>query len=218
MNTQEKKYQKGFSIKEPFVFIFLAVLLASCASTGEKIANYENPQKALIVIDMQLDFTGEKANMPIEAGTAANLINVVNHIIDDYNGKGYQIVYIKNVYKKHAIANLFQGNVTIEGTAGTEIDPRIHLVSGNIFDKNKGDAFTTKAFEQFLINNRVNEIFVCGIMAHGCVYYTALGGQNRNYTVNYIANAVGAPQRKNIENTIKKLKNKGVTITEWFDK
>ena len=52
-------------------------------------------------------------------------------------------------------------------------------------------------------------------MAHGCVYATALGGQNRDYTVNYISNAVGAPKSKNIEKTIKKLKDKGINIIEY---
>ena len=217
MKIQKKHRLNLIFLMKEFAFVGLITLLTSCvsASIGEKIGSYENPKKALIVIDMQLDFLGKNAKMPIEAGTENNLINVVNNIIDDYGNNGYQIIYIKNVYEKHAIANFFQGNVTIKGTDGIEIDPRIHLVSENIFEKNKGDSFTNKEFEQFLINNEVNEIFVCGIMAHGCVYATALGGQNRNYKVNYISNAVGAPKNKNIENAIKKLKDKEINIIEY---
>jgi nicotinamidase-related amidase len=194
------------------VFMGLTTLLLSCASTGEKIAKYENPKKALIVMDMQVDFFGENAKMPVEAGTETNLINAVNHLVDECNEKGYQIVYIKNVNKKGAIANHFKNHVTVEGNPGVEIDPRIHIVSENIFEKSKPDAFTNKDFERFLINHRVNEIFVCGVMAHGCVYFTSLGGQNRNYTVNYMSNAVGAPKRKNIENAIKRLKSKEINV------
>jgi len=31
----------------------------SCASNVEKIGNYSNPQKALLVIDMQIDYIDE---------------------------------------------------------------------------------------------------------------------------------------------------------------
>ena len=52
-------------------------------------------------------------------------------------------------------------------------------------------------------------------MADECVYATALGGYNRDYKVNYIANAVGSKSIKNIEKAIKKLNKKGINIIQY---
>jgi len=39
-------------------------MVASC--NVKQIFNYDNPQKALVVMDMQLDLIGENAKLPIE--------------------------------------------------------------------------------------------------------------------------------------------------------
>jgi nicotinamidase-related amidase len=49
-------------------------------------------------------------------------------------------------------------------------------------------------------------------MAEYCVYYTALGGLNRNYTVNYIENAIGTRNVNGLEKIKTKLERKGTKI------
>lgn len=194
------------------IFIFL-----SCCSLDEsiKIGHYDNPQKALLVIDMQIDYIDENGKFPIEKNQINGLIKTVNNIIDDFHGNNYQIIYIRRLFRKNDLKNVFRNFAAIEGTAGAEIDPGINIVSIDIFDKYAPSAFSNKRFENFLIRNQINELYVCGVMADECVYETALSAFNSGYIVNYYANAVGASSAKNIENAIEKLKNRGINIIEY---
>jgi len=203
-------------MKNIFLIVPLFAII-SCYSLDEtiKIGNYDNPQKALLVIDMQIDYIDENGRFPIERSQINNLIETVNNIIGDFHGNDYQIIYIRNNFRKNNIVNIFINFAAIEGTAGAEIDPRINIVSDDIFDKYTASPFSNKSFENFLISNQINELYVCGVMADECVYETALGAFDRNYIVNYISNAVGSSSVKNIENTIEKLRKKGIKIIEY---
>ena len=44
-----------------WVLVLLVISTVSCTSNAVKIDNYDNPQKALLVIDMQMDYIGENA-------------------------------------------------------------------------------------------------------------------------------------------------------------
>jgi nicotinamidase-related amidase len=192
-------------------------VIISCRSLDKtiKIGSYDNPQRALLVIDMQIDYIDENGKLPIEKSQTNNLIKNVNNIIDYSHGINYKIIYIRRLFRKNDIGNVFRNFAAIEGTAGVEIDPRINVVSGNIFDKYTPSAFSNKRFENFLIKNHINELYVCGVMADECVYETALSAFNSGYIVNYYANAVGASSKKNIESAIEKLKSRGIKIIEY---
>ena len=196
-------------------FMVLLFLAFSCCSLDEtiRIGNYDNPQKALLVIDMQIDYIDENGKLPIEKSQINSLIETINNIIVDSND--YQIIYMRNIFRKNDIKNIFRNFAVVEGTAGAEIDPRINVVSDNIFDKYTPSAFSNKRFENFLINNQINELYVCGVMADECVYETALSAYNSGYIVNYYANAVGSSSVRNIEKAIEKLRKKGINIIEY---
>jgi len=194
----------------------LIPLVLSCASANvAKIENYEHPQKALLVIDMQIDYVGENARLSIEKKQISNLIVTVNNIIDEYSKNNCLIIYTRRVFKKNDFRNRRNNYAAVEGTPGVDIDPGIKIVSDNIFDKFAADSFTNTDFENFLVQNQVNEIFVCGVMADQCVYETALRAFDRGYIVNYFENAVGSISDRNISNAVKKLKKKGINIITY---
>jgi len=196
------------------VLVLLVIFTVSCTTNVLKIGTYDNPQKALLVIDMQIDYIGEDAKFPIEKSQTENLIIKINEIIDEYHKDNYSIIYLRRIFKKNDIGNFSRNYACLEGSPGMEIDPGINIVSQNIFDKYAPDSFSSNEFENFLIENKVNELYLCGVMADECVYETALGGHNRNYKINYIANAVGSTSVKNIEKAIKKLNKKGINIIQ----
>jgi len=198
-----------------FCLVLLAFSLSSCASNAVKIGNYENPKKALLVIDMQIDYIGEDAKFPIERKQTGDLIKITNEIIQDFSKNNYTVIYIRNIFRENDWKNRFRNYAAIEGTAGTGIDPRINIVSKNIFDKYTPSAFSNTDFVNFLTENNINELYLCGVMADQCVYETALGALNRGYIVNYFANAVGSLSVKNIERATRKLGKKGINIVEF---
>jgi len=65
-------------LKKIILLCLVPVMVASCSV--KQIAHYDNPQKALVVMDMQLDLIGENAKLPIE-NNVDDLIKTVNDII-----------------------------------------------------------------------------------------------------------------------------------------
>ena len=198
------------------VFMVFIIFTISCVSNVAKIENYQNPQKALLVIDMQIDYIGEDGKFTIVNNQIENLIINVNNIIKEFNANGYKIIYFRNVFRKNDFRNIFRNYTVIEGTLGVEIDPRINIVSEYIFDKYSVSAFSNNDFEQFLMENQINELYLCGVMADECVYETALSAFNKGYKVNYYANAVGSSSIRNIEKAINKLERIGIMIIEYM--
>jgi nicotinamidase-related amidase len=222
MNNQNviKKFLNRFELErrkkmKKIVFIVLIISIISCKSNNVKISDYENPQKALLVIDMQIDYIGENGKFTIEENQIENLIGITNKIIDEYYNNNYKVIYLKNIFRKNDFRNRFRNYAAIEGAMGTEIDPRINIVSENIFKKYTPTAFSNNDFELFLIENQINELFLCGVMADQCVYETAISAHNKGYIVNYFSNAVGSLSVKNIRNAIRKLNKKGINIIEY---
>ena len=197
------------------IFVIFVLSLFSCASNEVKIENYENPSKALLVIDMQIDYIGENGKFTIENSQIENLVNMTNEIIEYFFENNDTIIYFRNLFKENDFKNRFRNYAVVEGTLGAEIDPRINILSENIFDKYSPNAFTNNAFQNFLKNSKINELYLCGVMADECVYETALGALNIGYIVNYYGNAVGSSSKRNIEKTIKKLKKRGINIVNY---
>lgn len=192
----------------------MVLLLAGCdfSSKGIAIGTYENSKKALLVLDMQDDFIGEKARMPVMKNETAELINVVNRAIEKNKAEGNIIVYIRNAFPKTDISNLFRNNAALEGTPGTNINDAILIESENIFDKKVPDAFSNIEFEKFLIKNQVNEIERVGVFADQCVFYTSKSALNRKYKVYYVKNGVAGNSEKAKENAVKRIEKAGAEI------
>ena len=195
--------------------VLLVFSVFSCTSNIVEIDSYENPQKALLVIDMQIDYIGENARYPVENSQIDNLIGITNEIIEYSNQNNFTIIYLRRIFRENDWHNIFNNYAAIEGTIGVEIDPRISIVSENIFDKYTASAFSNMDFKNYLIQNQINELYLCGVMAEQCVFETALDAFNEGYIVNYYANAVGSTSIKRIENAVRKLRNRGINILEW---
>jgi nicotinamidase-related amidase len=197
------------------VFIVFVFSIISCKSNNVRINDYENPKSALLVIDMQIDYIGKNGKFTIENNQIENLIGITNIIIDEYYNNSYKVIYLRNIFRENDFRNRFRNYAAIEGSSGTEIDPRINIVSEYIFDKYTPTAFSNMDFEIFLIENQINELFLCGVMADQCVYQTAISAHNKGYIVNYFSNAVGSSSAKNIEKAIRKLGKRGVNIIKY---
>ena len=179
----------------------------------EKIKN-ENSKKALLVIDLQIDTIDENGKLTIEKSQTKNLITAVNDVIDDFYEKNYTIIYIRHIFKKDDENNKYRNYACIEGTKGVEIDPRIKIVSENIFEKFDASALSNDKLNDYLLEKQINELFLCGVMAEHCIKETALDAKRKKFNVNYISNAVGALNVKDIENVKMELKVNGINIIE----
>lgn len=198
------------------LLIGILILLAG-PTRGEKIEKYSDSRKALLVIDVQEDFTGKTAKPPFPYKNSGELIASVNGAIKNATDKGFIIVYIQQEFAGFTgkiTSRLFGKGTAVKGNPGTEIDQRISIINDNIFPKPKGDAFSNPELGKFLVENRVDELFLTGLDAEFCVYHTACGALNRGYGVNAVRDCIALRAEKKWDALMKKYERKGIVLKQ----
>ena len=189
---------------------------------GEKIRTFigeeklmDSAKKALMVIDIQEDYTGTTARPPFPYKESDRLIATVNKVIEEAAKKNIITVYIRQEFSGFfgkAISRVFCRGTAIEGTPGTEIDKRITLASNHSFSKPYPDAFSNHKLEVFLSEHQVNDLYLVGVDAEFCVHSTAKGALKRRYNVNIITDCIALRAEKKWDNLINKYKKDGINL------
>ncbi|MBP3753888.1 MAG: cysteine hydrolase [Lachnospiraceae bacterium] len=143
--------------------------------------------KALLVIDLQKDYLWDKRKKMFTYDTD-KLVGDVNRLIVSYKEKEYDVIYIKHILPKL----LWGVGFSIKGTEGAELYEGLDIVSDLLFEKNRSDAYTAKAFREYMKNQSYNEIAICGIDECGCVGATAKGAVKTGAKVVMIENCIGS--------------------------
>ena len=201
-------------------FLISQIIILSRPTKGNKITHYQNPQKAVFVIDIQEDFTGTTAKPPFPYKDSRQLIETVNKITEAASKQGIPVIYIRQEldgFIGNLISNIFAGGISKKGNPGTEIDKRVNIVSSNIFPKLKSDAFSNQKLEEYLTANQINELYLTGLDAAGCVHNTALGALNRGYAVNIIQDAIVLRQVEKWEEILKQYKEEDIVLITTHD-
>ncbi len=152
--------------------------------------------KALVVIDLQNDITKNYKK----------IIGQVNTAIDWAASNDMHVVYIKHY-------NLTEKTRTFKpGTKGAELVPELKVVSENIFDKSKASALTNEAFAGFIEQNGINEFYIAGADATGCVKSTSYNLTKAGYTVHVISDCVTSYDLKKLEEMYAYYADKGCEV------
>ena len=155
--------------------------------------------EALIIIDVQYGIV--KKNL---YNKDVFLQNVNNAIIE--NSNKYNLI----IFVQHNSKSLKNG--TKEWEIYSEL---MQKNSSIIIQKKHPDAFENTNLKSILIENKINEIIICGLVSHGCIFYTCKGGIKNGFNVKIIKNG-HTNWLKNAENKIEEvnneLKNIGVEI------
>ena len=176
------------------------------ATRGQKIPLHPVPRSALIVLDLQEGYSGTTTRQPVTIPPATGMISKVNRLIDMAAQSGMEVAYIRQVFGSNLFVRLHGG----KRQGKVVIDRRIKVINSNDFEKNRTDAFSNRQFEQLLLNRQVNQLFLVGVDAAFCVYYTALGALNRGYKVTVVIDAVMS--RNKMEGVLTKYQRKGIGI------
>jgi nicotinamidase/pyrazinamidase len=218
------------------IMIFIVVLIVftigllivldmyiSKPTQGNKIELYKDPLKAVLVIDIQEDYTGTTAKPPFPYKDSQKLISTVNTITEAASKKNIIVIYIRQELEGFwgkLLSNLIGGGTAFKGNPGTEIDKRISIISKNNFPKPRSDAFSNPRLEKFLIQNHVDELYLIGLDAAGCVHNTAKGALNRGYTVNIITDSIVLMDENKLDKLIKQYREEGIKLilsSEFID-
>ncbi|MCR4925943.1 MAG: cysteine hydrolase [Clostridiales bacterium] len=157
--------------------------------------------KALVVIDIQNDITKNYKK----------IIDRLNQAIEWAVEENMQVIYIKH-------NNLSAGTRTFKpDTKGAELVPEMKVVSDNIFVKTKANALTSEAFAEFIEKNGIDEFYVTGGDATGCVKSTCFNMAKAGYKVNVISDCVTSYDLKKLDEMYAYYLSKGCEVKEFKD-
>ena len=131
-------------------------------------------KKALVVIDIQNDITKHYRD----------IIDDLNAAIDWAVEREMDVVYIKH-------NNLSPGTRTFKpDSKGAELVPELKIVSNKVFVKTKANALTSEEFSAYIRENGIDEFFITGADATGCVKSTCFNMTKAGHTVHVISDCV----------------------------
>ncbi|MFX3625240.1 MAG: cysteine hydrolase family protein [Ectobacillus sp.] len=168
---------------------------------------------ALIVMNIQQDFTGENAAFPVETVSIPVLLCNINRAIAKAHLKGMEVVYITTEYPERSwVGKWSKKGAAIEGTEGTLLDERLKLVNDVAFSKCRNSAFTNDRLAVYLQEYKIKNIILAGAFLETCIRSTALEARRKGYRVTVIEDASGGKVQKEKQEALALMKKKGVKV------
>ena len=149
-------------------------------------------KKALVVIDIQNDITKHYRD----------IIDDLNAAIDWAVEREMDIVYIK-----HNSTRTFKPD-----SKGAELVPELKIVSNKVFVKTKANALTSEEFSAYIRENGIDEFFITGADATGCVKSTCFNMTKAGYTVHVISDCVTSYDLKKLPEMLTYYADKGCEV------
>lgn len=171
--------------------------------------------KALLVIDIQEDYTGVNAGKKTRYKGADELVIRVNKIIGECTRNDIDLIYIKQEFEGFIpilLTKLFSHGSAIKGIPGAEFDKRLKIVSKNCFSKSMPSAFSNSELKRYLNGNEIEELYIVGLDGQFCVKETVKGAIKEKYRVNLINNAILFKNESKREEVFESLKEIGANI------
>jgi nicotinamidase-related amidase len=206
-----------------FLFLFLAALPgAGAAVLGVVVWNTVRPTsgapidkarqgKALILVDLQEDYTGPLARQSYRE--AERLISAANQLIGAARAGGWTVYLVRVAMPNDWFHVLMTGGTAIAGTKGAEFDSRLARTDTVEIVKTKSDAFANPLLDTRLAAGQVGELFIAGLDAKFCVKKTVGGALNRGYKVNVVRDAIATRHRPPLEAHIRDYETAGAMMT-----
>ena len=153
-------------------------------------------KKAFVVIDIQNDITKHYRD----------IIDRLNAAIDWAVEQEMDVVYIKH-------NNLSPGTRTFKpDTKGAELVPELKIVSNKVFVKTKANALTSEEFSSYIRENGMDEFYITGADATGCVKSTCFNMTKAGYTVHVISDCVTSYDLKKLPEMFTYYADKGCEV------
>ena len=153
-------------------------------------------KKALVVIDIQNDITKHYRD----------IIDDLNAAIDWAVEREMDVVYIKH-------NNLSPGTRTFKpDSKGAELVPELKIMSNKVFVKTKANALTSEEFSAYIRENGIDEFFITGADATGCVKSTCFNMTKAGYAIHVISDCVTSYDLKKLPEMLTYYADKGCEV------
>lgn len=154
---------------------------------------------ALIVIDMQEDYIGEKSKYNYYPHT---LIDKINERITAAQNCDEMIIYVKNVGRRNKEPYV---SAFVEG---------LSVVSDCIVEKGKSSVFDNATLVDMLKKNGIENIELIGIDGNCCVASSAIDASKLGFSVGFPLTYIGIKSKERFSKTREKLRKANVVIME----
>jgi nicotinamidase-related amidase len=169
-------------------------------------------KSALLVIDVQKDFTQSSGRLPVDLNHAERMIANINAIVASTDTATLLPIYIGNEFRKFDPLNIFRNFSAIRGTAGCGLDPRLKIVGDIYFSKEEGDALSNPALVSFLRESTIEHLCLTGLQAEACVYRTFRGALKHGFSCSVIQDAIASKTEAKRQSMLRKFASQGANI------
>ncbi|WP_306027105.1 cysteine hydrolase [Stappia sp. MMSF_3263] len=155
-------------------------------TTGSLIDIAARPGRALLVIDMQEDFTRALGKRAFDTGARDDALSRVNDLIHAAHEEGSPVIFLRQQFRDwpvRLVASLLLGGAGNPGRAGQRIDRALDTQGAHVLVKHVGDGFSNRELEWLLDEAGVGRLRLAGLDLAHCVAQTAHGARNRGYAV-----------------------------------
>ena len=177
---------------------------------GEAIAKYNDKNTALLIVDVQEEYTQHPKLYPDDE--IQKMIEAINEIQADFARRDLPIYYIKHEFKGIATRGLVQIMNKGIGLKNSGIDSRITRHNSRVFAKTHGDAMSSKELLSELSKRKVNKLILVGIDGNICIKLTAEGALSRGFEVELSTAGIVSMIPDQWQKTTKSLLTKGAVL------
>jgi uncharacterized protein involved in exopolysaccharide biosynthesis/Mrp family chromosome partitioning ATPase/nicotinamidase-related amidase len=188
-------------------------------ATPVKPWRYKHPRQALIVVDVQREYTSSSGLYALSQPAVDNMIEAINRVVQVAHMSDILVIFVQQEFqttRARLLANLALGRARIDATAAQHIDSRIKFTPNRLFSKRFADAFSNLALDDFLRSEQITQIFIAGLDGALAINQTARGGLARGYRVNFISDGIETVFEKKWQRFLRQYEEEAVfAITSW---
>ncbi|QUS54575.1 cysteine hydrolase family protein [Pseudovibrio brasiliensis] len=211
------------------VGLVVLVLVVGLGYTVQRLVRLQGPTKgeiidrsicdqtALLVIDVQEDFTKNTRKRRWPTGYVEERIGRINRLADEAQRRGEPVIAVRHIHKGvvvNFLAKLMMEGLGTNGSDGLGLDKRLTIHSDMDIVKHIGDTFSNWELDKALAARKVGTLKIVGLDGCHCVRSTALGALNRGYEVELVEDAVLSIDPKAWEGCRTELAEKGVWMVK----
>lgn len=149
--------------------------------------------RVLLVIDVQNEYFTGKMPVVYPKDSFKNILTA----IDEANDKGIPVVLIQHTAPQPDAMSF------VKGTEGWELHQEVlERKYACVIEKNLPGSFTNTGLEEYLRENDIDTVVICGYMTQMCCDTTARQALHLGYSVEFLADATGTLDITNYAGTI----------------
>jgi nicotinamidase/pyrazinamidase len=167
-----------------------------------------------IIIDPQNDFTSLEGYYAKRHSGIAEILKAkenINKLLKLWSKENF--VVIKSDYQPNQFGKGLA--MCIPGTFGHHLNKDLHLDENiSCIIKTEHSAFSSLSFREYIENNKIDTLVLCGFLAEYCVKQTALNAIESGYTVYLLEDCIGTGddvQQRKLQ-MLQELEQKGAQV------